>query len=178
VLTAISRPLDVERAIRLARPRLPARCRDVFDLAVLVVRGTSLLPEGVDRSGAAVLFPMPKVWEAYVERAVADEAPLGHHVRRQVPVPITEPPDRTTGYADVVEYDDDGRAVAVYDAKYKHLGRPGTDDLFQVFTYCRRLQCERGVLVLPGRGESLTVGMGEVTIELRGLPVLAARAVE
>ncbi|PVZ08244.1 McrC family protein [Actinomycetospora cinnamomea] len=177
-LSAISRPVDVDRAIRLARPRLPAHCRDVFDLAVLVVRGTSLLPEGVDRQGAAVLFPMPKVWEAYVEKAISDEAPSEHRVARQVPVPITEPPDRTTGHADVVEYDDDGRPVAVYDAKYKHFGRPSTDDLFQVFTYCRRLRCERGVLVLPGQGESWTVGMGEVTIALRGLPVLAARGVE
>ena len=178
VLVAISGPLDDERAIRLARPRLPVHLREVFDLAVLVVRGISLLPEGVDRHGAAVLFPMPKVWEAFVEKSVADAAPPGHRVTRQVPVSITEPPDSTTGYADVVEYDDDGRPVVVYDAKYKHLGRPGTGDLFQVFTYCRRLRCERGVLVLPGHGESSTIDMGDVTIESRGLPVLAAGAVE
>ena len=178
VLAAIHQPLDVERAIRLARPRLPARCRDTFDLAVLVVRGTSLLPEGVDRDGAAVLFPMPRVWEAFVEKSVADQVPPGHHTRRQVPVPITEPPDRTTGYADVVEYDGEGQPVTVYDAKYKHLGRPSTDDLFQVFTYCRRLRCERGVLVLPGHGETSTVSMGEVTIESRGLHVLADRRTE
>ncbi|MFC5062834.1 McrC family protein [Actinomycetospora atypica] len=175
VLAAIHQPLDVERAIRLARPRLPVRCRDAFDLAVLVVRGTSLLPEGVERNGAAVLFPMPKVWEAFVENSVAAQAPSGHHVRRQVPVPITESPDSTTGYADVVEYDSEGRPVAVYDAKYKHLGRPSTDDLFQVFTYCRRLRCARAVLVLPGRGETSTVSMGEVTVESRGLRVLADR---
>ena len=177
-LSAISRPVDVHRAIRLARPRLPVHYHAVFDLAVLVVRGTSLLPEGVDRHGAAVLFPMPKVWEAFVENSVADKAPSEHRVARQVPVPISEPPDRTTGYADVVEYDDDGRPFAVYDAKYKHLGRPSTDDLFQVFTYCRRLRCGRGVLVLPGHGESSMVDMGDVTIESRGLAVLAARAVE
>lgn len=174
-LSALSRPVDVDRAIRLARPRLPTHGRTVFDLAVLIIRGTSLLPEGVDRRGAAVLFPMPKVWEAFVEKSVVDDAPSGHSVARQVPVPITEPPDRTTGYADVVEYDD-GRPVVVYDAKYKHVGRPSTDDLFQVFTYCRRLRCQRGVLVLPGHGENSSVDMGDVTIESRGLPVLAPRA--
>lgn len=170
-LVGISRPPDVDRAIRRARPRVPAHCRDAFELAVLVVRGTSLLPEGMERSGAAILFPMPKVWEAFVEKTIAAEAPPGHRVARQVAVPITDPPNRTTGYADVVEYDDD-HALTVYDAKYKHLGRPGTDDLFQIFTYCRRLRCARGVLVLPGHGESSIVAMGDVTIESRGLPVL------
>lgn len=174
-IATVSRPIDIDRAIRLARPRLPAHCREVFDLAVLVVRGVSLLPEGVDRDGAAVLFPMPKVWESHVERVIAAEAPSGHRIARQVAVPITDPPKRSTGYADVVEYDVEGRPLVVYDAKYKHLGRPTTDDLFQVFTYCSRLGCERAVLVLPGRGERSTVGMGRIVVEVRGLPVLTAR---
>jgi hypothetical protein len=92
---------------------------------------------------------------------VADKAPSAHRVARQVAVPITEPPDRTTGDADVVEYDDEGR---------QRRPRPGV-------TYCRRLRCEHGVLVLLDIGESWTVDMGDVTIKSRGLPVLAARAV-
>lgn len=173
-LATVSRPVDIEQAIRLARPRLPMHCREAFDLAVLVVRGVSLLPEGVDRDGAAVLFPMPKVWESHVERVIAEQASPGHRVERQVAVPITDPPDRSTGYADVVESDGEGRPLVVYDAKYKHLGRPSTDDLFQVFTYCSRLGCDRAVLVLPGRGERKTYEMGRVSIEVRGLPVLGA----
>ncbi|MEJ2868011.1 hypothetical protein WCD74_09570 [Actinomycetospora sp. OC33-EN08] len=172
-LSAVGRPPDIDRTIRTARPRLPMQTREVFDLAILIIRGTSLLPEGVDREGAAVLFPMTKVWESFVEKHVVAGAPAGHRLARQVPVQITDPPDRVTGYADVVEYDGDGRPVVVYDAKYKHHGRPSTGDLFQVFTYCSRLRCERAVLIMPGRGERAEVTMGEVTIESRGLPVLA-----
>ncbi|MEJ2885180.1 5-methylcytosine restriction system specificity protein McrC [Actinomycetospora aeridis] len=176
-LAAITRVPDVERAIRVARLRLPAHGRDVFDAAVLVIRGTSLLPEGVDRSGAAVLFPMTSVWEAFVERTVAAEAAPGHRVERQVRVPITDPPDASHGRADVVEYDPEGRPVAVYDAKYKPIrSRPDPGDLYQVFTYCRRLRVTRGVLVLPGRGGSTTYAMDDVTVEQRGLPVLVGAA--
>lgn len=149
----------------------PTRYREAHDLARLVLDEQTTLPTGAGTAGVSVLFNMTKIWEAYTGlqlRAIH----TGRTVSSQHRIPLVDAgPDRTA-YADFVVLDA-GRPVAVYDAKYRPWRQwPGTGEMYQLYTYARRLGVTRAGLVYPGEvEESNELMIGEVTIESRTLPV-------
>jgi hypothetical protein len=79
-----------------------------------------------------------------------------------------------TASADLVEFDDSGQPMAVYDAKYKPWGQtPSASDLYQVITYANRLGVSRAFLLYPGQGEHNEVIVGPCRVAMLGVPVLS-----
>ncbi len=146
---------------------LTARYRQALALAALLVRGASIAPQGAAVAGSTVLFHMPTIWEAFVLRWVAEEWPT-RQVTGGYKFVVSDAGHDAT--ADVVVLDGH-RVVALYDAKYKSLtDRPPTsDDLYQMITYCQRLQLGEATLVYPARIDPRQVRIGDRTITVLGL---------
>jgi hypothetical protein len=82
-----------------------------------------------------------------------------------------------TANADLVQLDQHGNPVAVFDAKYKPWDKkPSTGDLYQVFTYAQRLGLNRASLLYPGHGEHSEVSIGRCRIAMIGIDVLGTSA--
>ncbi len=60
--------------------------------------------------------------------------------------------------------------IAVVDAKYKNQHKaPSSDDIYQMVTYCHRLQVPRAILVYPQAIVDRVVNVGEIAIHVVGL---------
>ncbi|MEU7673571.1 hypothetical protein AB0C42_01985 [Micromonospora taraxaci] len=158
-------------------PSLPARYKEIHDLARLVLDHRTALPAGTGLAGVGVLFNMTKIWENYVGRWLRAHQPEAV-VHSQYPITLVDIGPARRARADfVVEHG--GRPVAVYDAKYRPWKEwPNSDELYQLFTYATRLGVDRATLVCPGSaalGRQMT--MGNVLIETLAIPLdeVAAR---
>ncbi|GLZ00699.1 hypothetical protein [Actinoplanes sp. NBRC 103695] len=152
---------------------VPARYREIDRLARLVLDGRTTLPTGAGVAGVSVLFNMTKIWERHVGRWLAGGHP-SDAVSGQHRIALTDSgPDRPV-YADFVLLRR-GLPVAVFDAKYRPWrGKPATGEIYQLYTYARRLGVKRAGLVYPGASaRSVNVAIGEVTIESHVVPVVA-----
>ncbi|MGK5678100.1 5-methylcytosine restriction system specificity protein McrC [Actinoplanes sp. URMC 104] len=147
---------------------VPARYREIVPLARLILDGRTTLPTGSGSAGASVLFLMTKIWETYVGRWLRARQP-GCAVTGRHRIPLTE---TRSAWADFV-VSRAGEPVAVYDAKYRPWRPdPATDELYQLYTYARRLGITRAALVCPARESSFAeTSVGEVTIGSYGVPV-------
>jgi hypothetical protein len=86
---------------------------------------------------------------------------------------LTDDESRMTAFADLVQFDQQGRAAALYDAKYKPWGKtPSTGDLYQAVTYADRLGLDRAHLLYPGRDERSEVTVGRCRIIMIGIDAL------
>jgi 5-methylcytosine-specific restriction endonuclease McrBC regulatory subunit McrC len=142
-----------------------------------VLAGQTTLPAGAGAAGVSVLFNMAKVWENYLQKRLQEQLPSGHHLVAQHPVLLTDDESRMTANADLVQLDQHGNPVAVFDAKYKPWDKkPSTGDLYQVFTYAQRLGLNRASLLYPGHGEHSEVSIGRCRIAMIGIDVLGTSA--
>ena len=156
------------------RSAVPARYREIHDLACAIVGDRTALPAGSALPGAGVLFNMTTIWERYVGDWLHGEysAESGDVVHSRYGFSLTDAgPDRQGKVDFVVERG--GQPVAVYDAKYRPWREwPATDEMYQLFMYASRLSVDRAVLVYPAteRRSSRTV-IGDVAIETITIPV-------
>lgn len=150
---------------------VPARYREIVDLARLVVDHRTALPAGTHLAGVSVLFNMTKIWESYVGCWLRAHE-RGAVVHSQYPVPLVDDSQERPARADFV-VERGGRPVAVYDAKYRAWReRPSTKELYQMFTYATRLSVNRAALICPGQqARNARVTMGEILIETVAIPV-------
>ena len=153
---------------------VPARYRQVYDLARLVLDDRTALPTDAGLAGASVLFNMTKIWEAYVARWLADTVGPGKTVAEQYPIPLVDEGEARNAVADFVVLRSE-RPVAVYDAKYRPWQSwPSTDELYQLFTYASRLRLDRAALVHPAReARRSTTRIGDIVIDSLALSIIA-----
>ena len=178
VLTGITAVPDPRHMLDTARRNMPPRYRTAIGLAALILAGRTTLPAGSGTGGVSVLFNMTKVWESFVEAALASTLRPGHRLSAQHPVLLSTDGTNITASADLLELDPDHNPVALYDAKYKPWGaKPSTDEIYQVVTYAYRLGLRSATLVYPGRGEQSEISVGEYRVHTVGLDVLAPRLV-
>lgn len=177
VFTQITSVAQPRRVADTARRNVPSRYREALGLAILVLAGQTTLPTGAGAAGVSVLFNMTKVWENYTQKRLQEQIPPGHQLVAQHPVLLTDDESRMTASADLVQLDQDGIPVAVFDAKYKPWGKtPSTGDLYQAFTYAQRLGLNQASLLYPGHGERSEVSIGRCRITMIGIDVLSASA--
>ncbi|WP_127508466.1 McrC family protein [Actinoplanes solisilvae] len=150
---------------------VPARYRDIVPLARLILEGQTALPVSDECAGASVLFSMTKIWEAYVGRWLSARWP-GSTISGQHRITLTDSSPDRAGWADFVVLEADV-PVAVYDAKYRPWrAGPSTDEIYQLYTYARRLGITHAALVYPAAEERhASTTVDEVTIESYGVPV-------
>jgi 5-methylcytosine-specific restriction endonuclease McrBC regulatory subunit McrC len=116
----------------------------------------------------SVLFNMTKIWDEYVGKWLRTTG----IVAGQHPIALTDTGKPRIARADYVVHQD-GKPVAVYDAKYRPWQEgPKTDEIYQLYTYARRLGVTRAALVYPApEPRRAQTSVAEVTIETLGLPV-------
>jgi 5-methylcytosine-specific restriction endonuclease McrBC regulatory subunit McrC len=121
---------------------------------------------------------MPKVWESYVAKRIAERWGEGYRVAAPYPFDLSND-GGLRSEADVTVWDEDDHLVALYDAKYKRLEyAPSTGDIYQMVTYCTRLGINEATLVYPGSGQRRTYSIGDVRVNLEGLPMVGRTAEE
>lgn len=166
--------LNADSVSRIPLDRQTTRYRKALGLVELILRSQSLTPEGNARTGVSVLFNMPKVWEGYVARWVTELWGPDHRVEEQYGFSLTAD-GSLRSVADVTVWRED-RLIALYDAKYKWPGdKPSMADIYQMVTYCMRLNLKEATLVYPApawRGEFDVEG---VMIRTIGLSVTEGR---
>jgi 5-methylcytosine-specific restriction endonuclease McrBC regulatory subunit McrC len=177
IFTQITPVAQPGRVADAASRNVANRYREALGLAVLVLAGQTTLPAGACAAGVSVLFNMAKVWENYIQKRLQEQLPPGHHLVAQHPILLTDDESRMTANADLVQLDQHGNHVAVFDAKYKLWDKtPTTGDLYQIFTYAQRLGLNRASLLYPGRGEHSEVSIGRCRISMIGIDVLGTSA--
>ncbi len=177
VLTSVTPTDGALRLAASAARNMPARYRDAFGLAVLILHGCTTLPFGTGTAGISVLFNMTKVWESYVRAVLEPELPASHRLSAQHRILLTTDGSTIMAAADLVELDAHGVPTTVYDAKYKPWGaKPSTDEIYQVVTYAYRLGLTAATLLYPGRGERSDIAVGGYRVHSVGVDVLASKA--
>jgi 5-methylcytosine-specific restriction endonuclease McrBC regulatory subunit McrC len=155
---------------RIGLTRLTSRYAESLAIAEVILRGQSLAPEGDPMAGASVLFNMPRVWEACVAKWVQMTSPDHVEVTEQHSFDVTAD-GALRASADVTAWDD-GHLVGLYDAKYKWAGEtPTMGDVYQMVTYCTRLNIDEASLVYPAESARKSYRVGDVTVHTVGLDV-------
>jgi 5-methylcytosine-specific restriction endonuclease McrBC regulatory subunit McrC len=139
-------PVSGDDVARLDLTLLTKRYADALALAEVVLRSQSLAPRLASKVGASVLFSMPKIWEQYVAQQVRATWPEQFDVVAGYAFDLARN-GQLPSEADVVVLKD-GSVVALYDAKYKWLDKaPSRGDVYQMVTYCERLELSEATLV-------------------------------
>lgn len=164
VEVGMMRASDV-RGIQLRGETL--RYRNALILSEAILRSQDLIPVGSGAPGASILFFMPDVWEKYVARWVSETANPGDLVEAPYSFRLTK--EGRTAEADVV-VKSSGRIRQIFDAKYKSPERaPGSQDIYQMVTYCEALGLTEATLVYPGEVAGRSVTVKGKTVRTRGL---------
>ncbi|MER5432581.1 restriction endonuclease [Streptomyces sp. NPDC002588] len=151
-----ARMTDVEPLVRghelpTWRPsRLNSRYQPALRLAETVLRGSSVdhLPGNIAVDG--FLLDMNKIFEDFVCVALREAlAPYGGHCTLQARSVHLDEGNVVRMRPDFVRYGDDGRPLAVADAKYKAEKPEGFPDadLYQMLAYCTALGLPEGHLI-------------------------------
>jgi 5-methylcytosine-specific restriction enzyme subunit McrC len=143
-------PLSEWRGVTAPPPnRLNERYAPALRLAELVLSSASLsLERGATRSTTFV-FDMNKVFEDFVTVAFREAMrPYGGQVRDQV-TPYSLDEDHELKLKPDLSWWNDGRCLAVLDAKYKAIddGVMKHPDAYQMLAYCTAYNLRRGYLV-------------------------------
>lgn len=112
------------------------------------------------------MFHMPGAWEKYVAARLTKAVPQWN-VTTSHKFQVSD-----AGHAAVADclVSSGGGTIAVVDAKYKNQQKaPASGDIYQMVTYCHRLQVPRAILVYPQAGEDRLVNVGEIAIHVLGL---------
>lgn len=142
------------------------RYRHALLLAEVILRSRDLVPTAEGLSGVSFLFFMPKIWERYVARWVA-ETSRNETAEPSYAFRLTT--EGRTAEADVV-IRSRNQVSALFDAKYKtHDSAPSSADIYQMVTYCEALGLSEAQLVYPGTFPSRKVTVKDKTIHIRGL---------
>lgn len=162
-------PMSADAVARIRLTALTNGYREALALAELILRSQSLAPRGQAHIGTSIVFFMPKVWETYVAHCIRDAWPDTFDVTSSFAFDLT-PAGGLPAEADVVVRHD-GELVALYDAKYKWLDKaPERGDIYQMVTYCERLNLQEATLVYPGTTGVRSVRVGDRQIHVVGLP--------
>lgn len=150
----------------LPMTRLTSRYQYALSLAAVVVAGSSLGPLGNDLPGNSLMFYMPSAWERYVAARLTKALP---HLTVKTSHEFELSDAGHTAKADCLL--STARAnLAVVDAKYKNQKKaPSNDDIYQMVTYCHRLQLPLAILVYPQAAEDRLVTVGDIAIHILGL---------
>ena len=101
-----------------------------------------------DRQMSPFLVNMARLYELFVAEWLKVHLPTPWHIKAQERVTVGKW-DELTFDVDLVLYDDDGRAQAVLDTKYKTPDKPANDDISQIVTYAKAKGCHEAVLIYP-----------------------------
>lgn len=146
--------------------RLTTRYQYALSLAAVVVAGSSIGPVSTGLAGSSLMFYMPGAWEKYVAARLKKALP---HLTVTPSFPFQVSDAGHTAVADCL-VSDGSTSIAVVDAKYKNQFKaPSSDDIYQMVTYCHRLQVPRAILVYPRGGPDRVVNVGEIAIHVVGL---------
>ena len=136
---------------RVIYTRLTERYRSPINLARLFLRYLSLEGNEGETPFVSFLVPMPRLFEQFVARLLAEEVATRPRLRVEDQWRIwLDEERRLEGRPDLV-LKLDGRARLVLDTKYKVYGsKPTNADINQMVTYCHTLGVTDGVLLYPG----------------------------
>jgi 5-methylcytosine-specific restriction enzyme subunit McrC len=136
---------------RVVYTRLTERYRSPINLARLFLRHLSLEGREGETPFVSFLVPMPRLFEQFVARLLADAVATRPRLRLEDQWRIwLDEERRLEGRPDLV-LKLDGRALLVLDTKYKVYGdKPTNADINQMVTYCHTLGVSAGVLLYPG----------------------------
>lgn len=147
---------------QLRLDRRTVRYREALDLARMILRDERPDLRWGDREVIALLFDMNALFEAYLEQALRGVP--GVHVKAQVRKRFWEPSSggARTLRPDLLVFDGEADRPIIVDAKWKvpTKGRPGDDDLRQIFAYLHAFDACLGVLVYPRTVEAHTAAAG------------------
>jgi len=101
-----------------------------------------------DRRMIPFLVKMDRLYELFVAEWLKLHLPDHYRLKYQQHVAVGEGGTFTFD-VDAVLSDQQGRPLAVLDAKYKAPEKASNDDVFQVVTYAETLGCHQGALVYP-----------------------------
>lgn len=136
---------------RVVFTRLTERYRSPINLARLFLRHLSLEGREGETAFVSFLVPMPRLFEQFVARLLAEKLTTRPRLRLEDQWRIwLDEERRLEGRPDLV-LKLDGRDRLVLDTKYKVYGdKPTNADINQMVTYCHTLGVDRGVLIYPG----------------------------
>jgi 5-methylcytosine-specific restriction enzyme subunit McrC len=176
------RPLPPGGPVPSWRPnRLNQRYVPALRLAGLVLRHQSVEPGPGGLDMAAFVVDMAKVFEDFVGTALREAlVPYPGETRCQYPGHL-DVDQRVPIRADVVHLVD-GRAVAIFDAKYKTervgtgIGRP--EDMYQVLAYCTAFGARRGYLLYASGDVQVRDRVANTGVEIHHYPLDLAQPPE
>jgi len=166
-----SRVPDVDTA------RLPPGYAWPLELARILLDGGSLAPVAGRTRGQGLLLDMPRLFEGFVAQVLGRE--LGGRLDAQAKLPYgrgSDAPSRSIR-PDLVIRDEEGRATAVLDTKYKRSTDPAPADLYQMHVYARMFGVKDVVLVYAEPSSSRPVVLEPATgirLHFRGIDLSAS----
>ncbi len=164
--TVSVRRMTARKISCLGLTRLTSRYECALSLAAVVVAGSSIGPVGNDLAGNSLMFYMPGAWEKYVAARLTKALP---HLTVTTSHKFQVSDAGHVAVADCL-VSSATSTIAVVDAKYKNQHKaPSSDDIYQMVTYCHRLQVPRAILVYPQAIVDRVVNVGEIAIHVVGL---------
>ena len=165
-------PADCQRVVFT---RLNGPYRTPVNLARLFLQHLSLEGNAGQTLFMTYLLPMPKVFERFVGRFLAET--YANHSRLSValqPQIWLDEAQREHGYPDIV-IQRDGQPMLILDTKYKRFDKtPSEADRNQMYVYCGTMDVDRAVLVYADAAPvhyrvALKGNTGPVTLMARSL---------
>ena len=164
-------PMSASRIAQIPLTRLTSRYEPALQLAEIILGGSAVAPRGSSRSGASILFNMPKVWESFVAKWAAATWGPSTTIKAGYTFDFSDGGELRSE-ADVTVWRED-ELIALYDAKYKWPGKgPSMGDVYQMVSYCSRLGIGEATLVYAGAGSSRRYRIGPV-VHTKSLPMSA-----
>ena len=110
------------------------------------------------------LLNMPQLYERCVANWLQAHLPPPYRVRAQENTTLG-PNDDLRFQIDLTLYDENGRALAVLDTKYKAPDKPSPADINQIITYAKAKGCHHAMLIYPKTLlQPLLVQVGDVQL--------------
>jgi 5-methylcytosine-specific restriction enzyme subunit McrC len=164
-------PFTSQSVDTIGYDRLTMRYEQAHRLCRLLLEAAGPVPEQGMARTVPFLLDMPRLFERFVARWLAEMLPSDFELRAQERNVVGDA-NQVEFLIDLVLYDRGGRALCVLDTKYKTDGAPSASDVAQVGYYALLKGCPLAGLVYPRRvpqewqGASGTVATFRATFDL------------
>jgi len=110
------------------------------------------------------LIDMSKLYESFVAEWLRERLPKRFNIKSQERIILGE--GAPIFIVDLVLCDAlTGQPLGVLDTKYKVPERAGQEDIYQIVTYAKLMNCREAILIYPTRlGQSLDINIGDVHV--------------
>ena len=184
------RPVTPRDIDRLPFDRMTRRWEPILGRAKWLLQGLFPDVRSGEVDGTCLLFNMERLFEAFLGAKLRQAWQGAPDCRFQI---MLQGPQKSLAQSDAgpafrlrpdITILDDGRAVRIFDAKWKRLNPKARSsglspsDVYQLVTYASRYGCERVVLVYPASVDCPPGLVENYRLDIPGAPMLEAHAVD